>query len=44
MNNIVKDYRKLGKRNKKKDDEHLNKHAMHLVSPLPDLLRSIGKG
>ena len=31
MNNIVKDYRKLGKRNKKKDDEHLNKHAMHLV-------------
>ena len=31
MNNIVKDYGKLGKRNKKKDDEHLNKHAMHLV-------------
>lgn len=31
MNNIVKDYDKLGKRNRKKDDVHLNKHAMHLV-------------
>lgn len=31
MNNIVKDYGKLNKRNNKKDDEHLNKHAMHLV-------------
>ena len=31
MNNIVKDYDKIGKRNKKKDDNHLNKHAMHLV-------------
>ncbi len=31
MNNIVKEYDKLGKRNKKKDDNHLNKHAMHLV-------------
>lgn len=31
MNNIVRDYDKLGKRNKKKDDNHLNKHAMHLV-------------
>lgn len=31
MNNIVKDYDKLGKRNKKKDDNHLNKHAMHLI-------------
>ena len=31
MNNIVKDYDKVGKRNKKKDDNHLNKHAMHLV-------------
>lgn len=31
MNNIVKDYDKLGKRNKKKDNNHLNKHAMHLV-------------
>lgn len=31
MNNIVKDYDKIGKRNRKKDDDHLNKHAMHLV-------------
>lgn len=31
MNTIVKDYDKLGKRNTKKDDIHLNKHAMHLV-------------
>lgn len=31
MHNIVKDYDKLGKRNKKKDDNHLNKHAMHLI-------------
>lgn len=31
MNNIVKDYGKLNKRNHKKDDAHLNKHAMHLV-------------
>lgn len=31
MNNVVKDYDKIGKRNRKKDDNHLNKHAMHLV-------------
>lgn len=31
MNNIVGSYEKLGKRNKKKDDIHLNKHAMHLI-------------
>lgn len=31
INNIVKDYEKIGKRNKKKDDDHLNKHAMHLI-------------
>lgn len=31
MNNIVKDYGKLNKRNNKKDDLHLNKHAMHLI-------------
>lgn len=31
MNSIVKDYDKIGKRNRKKDDNHLNKHAMHLV-------------
>lgn len=31
LNNIVKDYGKLNKRNNKKDNLHLNKHAMHLV-------------
>jgi predicted nucleotidyltransferase len=31
MQNIIKDYDKLSRRNKKKDDIHLNKHAMHLV-------------
>lgn len=31
MNNIVKDYAKLNKRNNKKDNLHLNKHAMHLI-------------
>lgn len=28
---VVRDYDKIGKRNHKKDDNHLNKHAMHLV-------------
>ena len=31
MHSVVKDYDKIGKRNKKKDDNHLNKHAMHLI-------------
>lgn len=31
MTNVVRDYEKIGKRNKKKDDLHLNKHAMHLI-------------
>lgn len=31
FNSVVRDYDKLKNRNKKKDDEHLNKHAMHLV-------------
>lgn len=31
MHNVVKDYEKIGKRNRKKDDNHLNKHAMHLI-------------
>lgn len=31
MSNVVKDYDKLQQRNRKKDDLHLNKHAMHLV-------------
>lgn len=31
MISVVRDYDKIGKRNKKKDDNHLNKHAMHLI-------------
>lgn len=31
MRSVVNDYEKIGKRNKKKDDAHLNKHAMHLI-------------
>lgn len=31
LSNVVGDYEKLNHRNKKKDDNHLNKHAMHLV-------------
>lgn len=31
MSNVVRDYEKIGKRNKKKDELHLNKHAMHLL-------------
>jgi predicted nucleotidyltransferase len=31
MGNVVSEYSKLGKRNKKKDELHLNKHAMHLI-------------
>lgn len=31
LQSIVKNYDKIGKRNHKKDDNHLNKHAMHLI-------------
>lgn len=31
MSNVVRNYDKFGGHNKKKDDLHLNKHAMHLV-------------
>lgn len=31
MHNVLRDYDKIGKRNNKKDDLHLNKHAMHLI-------------
>lgn len=31
MHNVVKEYDKIGKRNRKKDNDHLNKHAMHLM-------------
>lgn len=31
LSNVVKDYEKLNHRNSKKDELHLNKHALHLV-------------
>ncbi len=31
LTSVVRNYDKMGKRNHKKDDNHLNKHAMHLV-------------
>lgn len=31
MHNVVLAYDKVGKRNRKKDSNHLNKHAMHLI-------------
>lgn len=31
MSSVVRDYDRIGKRNRKKDDNHLNKHAMHLI-------------
>ena len=31
MNNVIREYDRIGKRNKKKDDNHLNKHAMPLI-------------
>ena len=31
LNNVIRDYDKLNGRNKKKDEKHLNKHAMHLI-------------
>lgn len=31
LHTVIRDYDKIGNRNHKKDDNHLNKHAMHLV-------------
>lgn len=31
LRNVVRDYDKIGHRNHKKDANHLNKHAMHLI-------------
>jgi Predicted nucleotidyltransferase len=31
MRSVVREYDKIGKRNKQKDDNHLCKHAMHLI-------------
>jgi predicted nucleotidyltransferase len=34
MRKVVRSYDKIGKRSRKKDDNHLNKHAMHLIRML----------
>ena len=44
MANVVRDYDKIGKRNKKKDDLHLNKHAMHLIRLFMMALDILEKG
>ncbi len=44
MSNVVRDYDKIGKRNKKKDDLHLNKHAMHLIRLFMMALDILEKG
>lgn len=44
MANVVRDYEKVGKRNKKKDDFHLNKHAMHLIRLFMMALDILEKG
>lgn len=44
MANVVRDYEKIGKRNKKKDDLHLNKHAMHLIRLFMMALDILEKG
>lgn len=44
MANVVRDYDKIGKRNKKKDDIHLNKHAMHLIRLFMMALDILEKG
>ncbi len=31
MVSVIREYSRIGGRNKKKDDNHLNKHAMHLI-------------
>lgn len=44
MANVIRDYKKVGKRNKKKDDLHLNKHAMHLIRLFMMALDILEKG
>ena len=44
MRTVVRDYDKIGKRNKKKDDNHLNKHAMHLIRLFMMAINILEKG
>ena len=43
LRNVVRDYDKIGKRNHKKDDNHLNKHAMHLIRLMMTVLDILEK-
>lgn len=44
MTNVIKEYDKSVNRNKKKDDLHLNKHAMHLIRLYLMVLDILEKG
>ena len=43
LRNVVRDYDRIRKRNHKKDDNHLNKHAMHLIRLLMTVLDILEK-
>lgn len=43
LRNVVRDYDKIGHRNHKKDDDHLNKHAMHLIRVLMTVIDILEK-
>lgn len=43
LRNVVRDYDRIGKRNHKKDDNHLNKHAMHLIRLMMTVLDILEK-
>lgn len=44
MRTVVRDYERIGKRNKKKDSNHLNKHAMHLIRLFMMVIDILEKG
>lgn len=44
MRTVVRDYDRIGKRNKKKDNNHLNKHAMHLIRLFMMVIDILEKG
>lgn len=44
MRTVVRDYERIGKRNKKKDNNHLNKHAMHLIRLFMMVIDILEKG
>lgn len=43
LRNVVRDYDRIGKRNHKKDENHLNKHAMHLIRLMMTVLDILEK-